>query len=106
LGTKLPVVSLDIASGVNPDTGGVEDICVYADITTTFVAQKRGCFTSIGKKVSGEVMYSDLEVPKQLFSKVTSTSSIINFEEYIDRVVYREQDAHKGNFRACSCDRW
>ena len=60
LGTKLPVVSLDIASGVNPDTGEVEDICVYADITTTFVAQKRGCFTSIGKKVSGEVMYSDL----------------------------------------------
>ena len=98
LGTKLPVVSLDIASGVNPDTGEVKDICVYADITTTFVAQKRGCFTSIGKKVSGEVMYSDLEIPKQLFSKVTSTSSIINFEENLDKVVYREQDAHKGNF--------
>ena len=98
LGTKLPVVSLDIASGVDPDTGDVEDICVYADITTTFVAQKRGCFTSIGKKVSGEVMYSDLEIPKQLFSKVTSTSSIINFEESLDEVVYREQDAHKGNF--------
>ena len=98
LGTKLPVVSLDIASGVNPDTGEVEDICVYADITTTFVAQKRGCFTSIGKKVSGEVMYSDLEIPKKLFTKVTATSSIVNFEEYIDKVVYREQDAHKGNF--------
>ena len=98
LGTKLPVVSLDIASGVNPDTGEVKDICVYADITITFVAQKRGCFTSIGKKVSGEVMYSDLEIPKQLFSKVTSTSSIINFEENLDKVVYREQDAHKGNF--------
>ena len=98
LGTKLPVVSLDIASGVNPDTGEVEDICVYADITTTFVAQKRGCFTSIGKKVSGEVIYSDLEIPKKLFTKVTSTSSIINFEESIDKVVFREQDAHKGNF--------
>ena len=98
LGTKLPVVSLDIASGVNPDTGEVKDICVYADITITFVAQKRGCFTSIGKKVSGEVMYSDLEIPKKLFTKVTATSSIVNFEEYIDKVVYREQDAHKGNF--------
>ena len=98
LGTKLPVVSLDIASGVNPDTGEVKDICVYADITITFVAQKRGCFTSIGKKVSGEVMYSDLEIPKKLFTKVTATSSIVNFEGYIDKVVYREQDAHKGNF--------
>ena len=88
LGTKLPVVSLDIASGVNPDTGEVKDICVYADITITFVAQKRGCFTSIGKKVSGEVMYSDLEIPKKLFTKVTATSSIVNFEEYIDKVVY------------------
>ena len=43
-------------------------------------------------------MYSDLEIPKKLFTKVTATSSIVNFEEYIDKAVYREQDAHKGNF--------
>ena len=98
LGVKLPVLSLDIPSGVNPDTGNVDDICVYADITATFVAQKKGCFTSIGKKASGEVIYSDLEIPKRIFAKVASKSNVIDYEDSISRVVYREQDAHKGNF--------
>tara|TARA_B100000902_G_scaffold67732_1_gene73898 strand:- start:5678 stop:7192 length:1515 start_codon:yes stop_codon:yes gene_type:complete len=98
LGVKLPVLSLDIPSGVNPDTGNVDDICVYADITATFVTQKKGCFTSIGKKASGEVIYSDLEIPKRIFAKVASKSNVIDYEDSISRVVYREQDAHKGNF--------
>jgi len=98
LGLKSPVVSLDIPSGVNPDTGDINDICVYADITATFVAQKRGCFTSTGKKVSGEVIYSDLEIPKRIFSKVASSSCIVDYEKAISEVVYREQDAHKGDF--------
>ncbi len=98
LGLKLPVVSLDIPSGVNPDTGNSDDVYVYADITTTFVAQKRGCFTSIGKKASGEVIYSNLEIPNKLFSKVLPSSSIIDYEESISKIIFREQGAHKGNF--------
>ena len=98
LGMKIPVVSLDIPSGVNPDTGNAQDVYVLADITTSFVAQKRGCFTSHGKKASGEVLYSDLDIPKKLFSEVPSTSSIINYENSMGRVIYREEDAHKGNF--------
>lgn len=98
LGMKIPVVSLDIPSGVNPDTGNAQDVYVLADITTSFVAQKRGCFTSHGKKASGEVFYSDLDIPKKLFSEVPSTSSIINYENSMGRVIYREEDAHKGNF--------
>ena len=98
LGVKLPVLSLDIPSGVNPDTGDADDIAVYADITASFVAQKRGCFTSVGKKFSGEIIYSDLEIPKNLFSKITSTSYVVDYEDSISKVVYREQDAHKGHF--------
>ena len=98
LGVKLPVLSLDIPSGVNPDTGDADDIAVYADITASFVAQKRGCFTSVGKKFSGEIIYSDLEIPKNLFSKIISTSYVVDYEDSISKVVYREQDAHKGHF--------
>ena len=86
LGLKSPVVSLDIPSGVNPDTGGINDICVYADITATFVAQKRGCFTSTGKKVSGEVIYSDLEIPKRIFSKVASSSVLLIAKKRLARL--------------------
>ena len=99
LGIKYPVISLDVPSGMNSDTGYVEDVCVFADITATFVAQKRGCFTTIGKKVSGEVQYSDLDIPKKLFSKVASSCSVINFlKGSLARIIYREENAHKGVF--------
>ena len=98
LGLKSPVVSLDIPSGIDSDTGHVKDICVYADITATFVAQKRGCFTSIGKKASGEVIYSNLEIPKKIFSGVKAQSEIIDNRNSLSKIIYREEDAHKGNF--------
>ena len=49
LGKKLPIMSLDIPSGINPDSGFGEGDYVIANTTCSFVAQKRGCFTSLGR---------------------------------------------------------
>ena len=70
LGFRYPVVSLDIPSGVCSDSGVANDPSVIADITCTFVAQKRGCFTSEGRALSGHIFYSDLDIPKRIFPKV------------------------------------
>ena len=80
LGDRYPVMSLDIPSGVCSDTGFANKPSVIADITCTFVAQKRGCFTSEGRALSGEVLYSDLDIPKRIYSKVSCTSHLINME--------------------------
>jgi NAD(P)H-hydrate epimerase len=44
----LPVLSVDIPSGLNADTGAVEDSAVKADLTVTFIAGKKGLFTGRG----------------------------------------------------------
>lgn len=36
------VLSVDLPSGLDPDTGLAEDACVRADVTATFVAEKAG----------------------------------------------------------------
>ena len=69
LGDSYPVMSLDIPSGVCSDSGLAKEPSVIADITCTFVAQKRGCFTSEGRALSGHIFYSDLDIPKRIFSK-------------------------------------
>ncbi len=98
LGDKHPVISLDIPSGVYSDTGFANEISVIADITCTFVAQKRGCFTSEGKALSGEVLYSDLDIPKRIFSKVSCNSHLINMENHLHKIILRDENSHKGAF--------
>ena len=42
------VLSIDIPSGLNADTGNVMNAAVNADVTATFMARKRGMFTNNG----------------------------------------------------------
>ncbi len=98
LGDSYPVVSLDIPSGVFSDSGSANEPSVIADITCTFVAQKRGCFTSEGRALSGHIVYSDLGIPKKIFSKVSCNSHIINMEDHLHKIILREENSHKGNF--------
>ena len=46
------VLSIDIPSGLNADTGSVMGVAVNANITATFMGKKRGMFTHDGCAVS------------------------------------------------------
>ena len=98
LGDSYPVMSLDIPSGVCSDSGLAKEPSVIADITCTFVAQKRGCFTSEGRALSGHIFYSDLDIPKRIFSKVSCNSHIINMEDHLHKIILRDENSHKGAF--------
>ena len=50
-----PVVSIDIPSGLDADTGAVMGCCVRADHTLTFLAAKPGLYTLDGRDHAGEV---------------------------------------------------
>ena len=63
------VVSLDIASGVNPDTGAISEAAVMAETTLTFLAQKIGLAVSPGALHSGEVRVCNIGVPPELVLK-------------------------------------
>ena len=52
---KLPVLSLDIPSGVNADSGAVLGVAVRATVTATFAGHKRGLHQEPGAVLAGEV---------------------------------------------------
>ena len=63
----LPVLAMDIATGLNADTGAVNDRAVKADITVTFVGAKPGLFTARGPAISGEVIYHSLDIADETY---------------------------------------
>ena len=48
-----PIISVDLPSGLNSDTGCAMGIAVRARLTVTFVGLKQGLFTGEGQEYSG-----------------------------------------------------
>ncbi len=65
----IPVVSVDIPSGLSCDDGVVLGTAVKATKTVTFVAAKIGFFQGHGKEYTGELIVSDISVPKELIEE-------------------------------------
>lgn len=57
------VVSIDIASGLDPDTGERGEPCVKPDFTVTLAAP----FKEMDKKNSGDILVADIGVPPEVY---------------------------------------
>lgn len=54
------VVSIDIPSGLDSQTGIVEDVCVRADVTCTMIAPKIGLYSADAPEYTGEIVCGEL----------------------------------------------
>jgi NAD(P)H-hydrate epimerase len=58
-----PVVSLDVPSGVEADSGCVAGAAVRADLTVTYHGDKVGLRVEPGRSFAGEVLVADIGIP-------------------------------------------
>ncbi len=65
------VISVDIPSGLDGDSGKILGACVKAKITGTLGVAKRGLFKNDGPKYAGEVRVIDISIPRELFESVS-----------------------------------
>ena len=65
-----PVVAMDVASGIDADTGKVLGTAVKADLTMTFVGLKPGLFFEAGPEYCGEVQFAGLGIDPDSISGV------------------------------------
>ena len=70
---SLPVISIDIPSGISSDTGQIMGSAVRARATVTFGLPKRGHYLYPGAEYSGDLYIEDIGFPYEL------TSSSYNF---------------------------
>ena len=64
----LPVVSLDVPSGLDADSGEILGSCLRADLTITFAAPKVGFGRARGPDRSGDVRVVDIGLPRQIWA--------------------------------------
>lgn len=95
--TDLPVLSIDVPSGLDSDTGVPLGICVHADCTVTLVAKKQGMHTGQGKTYTGKLIYDDLDIALT-FNKIAQPSAYLVSYDQLPKLEKRQANAHKGNF--------
>ena len=64
-----PVISLDIPSGLDANTGQILGVCVNADYTITYAAPKQGFESENGPEMCGEIHLADIGIPRSLYSR-------------------------------------
>jgi len=62
----VPVVSVDVPSGVDATTGSIAQGTVAADVTITFHSAKSGLVCPPGSEAAGEVLVWDIGIPQSL----------------------------------------
>ncbi len=93
----LPVVAVDMATGLNGVSGAVMGDAVSADLTVTFVGLKQGLFIGAGPEYTGELVYADLEIALVDEEQLAPTLQIFSCEDFADLFPPRVRTAHKGN---------
>ncbi len=93
----LPVISLDIPSGLNADTGVVENFCVKASATLTFIALKAGMYTMDGPEYCGEIHCRRLQLDTCI-AKLKPHAFLLNGNSLPLPLAKRKKNSHKGNY--------
>lgn len=93
-----PVLSVDLPSGLQGDTGAELGVAVVAAVTVSFIGRKVGVFTGRGPALAGELVFDDLNVPAEIYADQVPAAEILNLESLLSKVAKRPRDAHKGMF--------
>jgi NAD(P)H-hydrate epimerase len=95
--SRLPVLAVDVPSGLNADTGHVMGAAVRASATMSFIGLKAGLFTGAGREHAGEIFFNDLDVPPDIYPKVPALVRRLTETSLHGLMPGRRRDIHKGD---------
>ena len=95
---NIPILSMDIPSGLHADTGSVLGVAVRAEATVSFIGLKQGLLTGKGPDYCGKVYFNDLQVPSEIYKSVKTTVTRLDYKQLKTALPKRSRAAHKGDF--------
>jgi len=93
----VPVLAVDLPSGLHADSGRVMGVAVTAQSTMTFMGLKAGLFTGAGREHGGEIFFNDLGVPPDIYGNVPPAAKRLTEKSLLGLLRARPRDMHKGD---------
>jgi NAD(P)H-hydrate epimerase len=97
--SSIPIVSIDLPSGLSADTPHVIGDCIDASMTVTLAAPKLPLVLPPGEEHVGDVVIADIGIPHDVIDGVEGRHIELLTPERLREVVEpRAADSHKGDF--------
>jgi len=93
-----PVISADIPSGMDADTGKIHGTCVRADYTATYGCAKPGHFLG-NSQLAGKLEIIDIGIPPEAVFRADITTELTTRKVFsaLTQPLHRVHDSHKGS---------
>jgi NAD(P)H-hydrate epimerase len=92
-----PVFAVDIASGLNSDTGQVCGVCIQAAATATFGFSKVGLLSYPGRTLTGQLKIIEIGIPPHVAARIGCRQHLITPGALKKKIPQRSAAAHKGH---------
>jgi hydroxyethylthiazole kinase-like uncharacterized protein yjeF len=97
-GLRLPVVAIDIPSGLDSDTGEVHGTCVRADVTVTMGLPKIGLLKPVATDFVGRIEVADIGFSREFVDEFQTEVELLTSSDVTKLLPRRRRSAHKGDF--------
>lgn len=94
----LPVLAVDIPSGIDADTGASAGVAVRAKKTITFGLAKLGLVVYPGAEYAGDMEVADISIPDRLVRQTYIPYTMTEFADVAHLLHARSYDTNKGNY--------
>src|SRR5688572_2534579 len=95
----IPIVSIDLPSGLSADTPHLIGDCIDASMTVTLAAPKLPLVLPPGEAHAGDVVIADIGIPTDVIDGLDGPHiELLTPEQVKDLVEPRAADSHKGDF--------
>jgi len=95
---NIPIVSVDVSSGLDAATGKILGTAVKASLTCTYGLPKIGHFTYPGRENTGELEVVDIGIPESLIEASGINTFLQEEDDFIGLIPKRKPDSHKGTY--------
>jgi NAD(P)H-hydrate epimerase len=97
--SDIPIVSIDLPSGLSADTPHLVGDCIDASMTVTLAAPKLPLVLPPGEAYAGDVVIADIGIPYEVLDALEGTHiDLLTPEQTREIVEPRAADSHKGDF--------
>ena len=94
----LPILAVDIPSGLCADTGNRLGGAIEADVTVTFIGFKRGLLTMDGPDCAGEIFFDPLGLGDEVLQQVVVDTGKLRLNRLLTGLPARRRNSHKNAY--------
>lgn len=96
---NVPVIAVDIPSGLDSDSGRILGKCIIADYTATFGCPKPGHYIHGSSDMIGKLRVIDIGIPPEAIAKAGIATEILTRTTFChwSKALVRDKASHKGS---------